>query len=57
VQYSTNNPRIATTLFSTTRDEAVVKNIDWANEPLNEDLLHEVQKILEPRYRDTWLNS
>jgi aryl-alcohol dehydrogenase-like predicted oxidoreductase len=57
VQYSTNNPRIATTLFSTTRDEAVVKNIDWANEPLNENLLHEVQKILEPRYRDTWLNS
>jgi aryl-alcohol dehydrogenase-like predicted oxidoreductase len=57
VQYSANNPRIATTLFSTTRSEAVLKNISWVNEPLDEDLLREVQKILESRYRDTWLNS
>jgi aryl-alcohol dehydrogenase-like predicted oxidoreductase len=57
VQYSTSNPRIATTLFSTTRSEAVLKNISWINEPLDEDLLRDVQKILESRYRDTWLNS
>jgi aryl-alcohol dehydrogenase-like predicted oxidoreductase len=57
VKYSVSNPRIATTLFSTTRPEAVLQNIRWAEEPLDEDLLREVQAILEPRYRDTWLNS
>jgi len=57
IRFSVNNPRIATTLFSSTRPEAVIKNIAWANEPLDEDLLNEVKKILEPRFRDTWLNS
>jgi len=57
IRYAVNNPRIATTLFSTTRPEAVLQNIHWANEPLDEELLREVQAILEPRFRDTWLNS
>jgi aryl-alcohol dehydrogenase-like predicted oxidoreductase len=57
VKYSVNNPRIATTLFSTTRSEAVLQNIRWAEEPLDENLLREVQAILESRHRDTWLNS
>ena len=57
IKYSVNNPRIATTLFSTTRPAAVLQNIEWANQPLNKPLLEEVQTILEPRFRDTWLNS
>jgi aryl-alcohol dehydrogenase-like predicted oxidoreductase len=57
VKYSVSNPRIATTLFSTTRPEAVIQNIRWAEEPLDENLLREVQAILESRHRDTWLNS
>lgn len=57
VKYSVSNPRIATTLFSTSRPEAVTQNIKWAEEPLNEQLLMEVQEILRPRFRDTWLNS
>ncbi|MDR0724654.1 MAG: aldo/keto reductase [Prevotellaceae bacterium] len=57
IKYSVSNPRIATTLFSTTRPEAVLQNIRRAEEPLDEDLLREVCAILEPRYRDTWLNS
>jgi len=57
VKYAVSNPRIATTLFSTTRAEAVLQNIRWAEEPLDEELLKEVQQILEPRFRDTWLNS
>lgn len=57
VKFSVDNPRIATTLFSTTRPSAVLQNIAWANAPLNRELLAEVQKILEPRFRDTWLNS
>lgn len=57
VQYAVSNPRIATTLFSTTRSSSVLKNIAWANEPLDRELLEDVRKILEPRLRDTWLNS
>ncbi|NDV60709.1 aldo/keto reductase [Bacteroides sp. 519] len=57
VKYAVSNPRIATTLFSTTRPEAVLQNIQWANEALDEELLKEVRNILEPRFRDTWLNS
>lgn len=57
VQYSVSNPRIATTLFSTTKSSSVLQNIAWAKEPLNKELLKDVRKILEPRFRDTWLNS
>jgi aryl-alcohol dehydrogenase-like predicted oxidoreductase len=57
VKYSVSNPRIATTLFSTTSPENVLRNIEWANTPLDEKLLTEVRAILEPRFRDTWLNS
>jgi aryl-alcohol dehydrogenase-like predicted oxidoreductase len=57
VRYSVDNPRIATTLFSTTSPENVLRNIEWANAPLDEELLAEVRHILEPRFRDTWLNS
>lgn len=57
IQFAVGNPRIATTLFSTTRSSSVLQNIAWANEPINEGLLADVQKILEPRFRDTWLNS
>lgn len=57
IAYSVSNPRIATTLFSTSRSEAVLQNIKWAEEPLDEQLLSEVQAILRPRFRDTWLNS
>jgi aryl-alcohol dehydrogenase-like predicted oxidoreductase len=57
VRYSVDNPRIATTLFSTTSPENVLRNIEWANAPLDEELLADVRGILEPRFRDTWLNS
>lgn len=57
VQYSVSNPRIATTLFSTTRPSSVLKNIEWASEPIDEELLNEVKDILKPRFRDTWVNS
>jgi len=57
IRYAVDNPRIATTLFSTTRPEAVLENIRRTEEPLDENLLKEVREILEPRFRDTWLNS
>ena len=36
VKYAVSNPRIATTLFSTTRSEAVLQNIKWADGALDE---------------------
>ncbi|MDR2775292.1 MAG: aldo/keto reductase [Tannerella sp.] len=57
VSFSTNNPRIATTLFSTTNPENVLKTIRYADTPPDVDLLNEVRKIFEPGYRDTWVNS
>jgi len=57
VSFSVHNPRIATTLFSTTNPENVLKTIQYANTPLDMDLLKEVQKIFEPGFRDTWVNS
>ncbi len=57
VSFSVNNPRIATTLFSTTNPENVLKTIQYANTPLDRNILRDVQKIFEPGFRDTWVNS
>ena len=57
VSFCVQNPRIATTLFSTTNPENVLKTIQYAETQLNADLLDEVQKIFEPGFRDTWVNS
>jgi aryl-alcohol dehydrogenase-like predicted oxidoreductase len=57
VSFSVGNPRIATTLFSTTNPDNVLKTIRYANTPLDEDLLRDIRKIFEPCFRDTWVNS
>ncbi len=57
VSFSVNNPQIATTLFSTTNPENVLKTIEYAETPLDLDLLKDIQKIFEPGFRDTWVNS
>jgi aryl-alcohol dehydrogenase-like predicted oxidoreductase len=57
IRYAVDNPRIATTLFSTTRPECVLQNIRWTEEPLDTRLLEEVRTLLEPGFRDTWLNN
>ena len=57
VSFAVSNPRITTTLFSTTNPENVLKSIQYANTALDLSLLQEVQKIFEPGYRDTWVNS
>jgi len=57
VSFSVNNPRIATTLFSTTNPENVLKTIRYTETPPDTDLLKEIRKIFEPCFRDTWVNS
>jgi aryl-alcohol dehydrogenase-like predicted oxidoreductase len=57
VSFSVSNPRIATTLFSTTNPENVLKTIQYADTQLDKVLLNDVQRIFEPGFRDSWVNN
>lgn len=57
VQYSVSNPRIASTLFSSANPVNVQKNIDWANEEPDWNLVKEVQDIIGDQKRVSWANS
>ncbi len=57
VQYSTSNPRIATTLFSSANPANVLKNIGYVNEPLDLDLVKQVQDIIGEQMRVRWANT
>lgn len=57
IQYSISNPRIATTLFSSANPENVRKNIAWAEEPIDMDVVAEVKEIIGSQQRVSWANS
>lgn len=57
IQYAISNPRIATTLFSSANPENVLKNIRYAEEPIDWQLVREVQKIIGDQKRVSWSNS
>ena len=57
VQFSVSNPRIASTLFSSANPENVRRNIQWANEESDWDLVREVKEIIGNQQRVTWANS
>ncbi len=57
VQYSVSNPRIASTLFSSANPANVRRNIEWANEEPDWDLVNEVKEIIGDQQRVTWANS
>ena len=58
IQYSTSlNPRIATTLFSSANPQNVLKNIDYVNQPIDEQLVKEVRAIIGDQMRVRWKNS
>lgn len=57
VQYSTSNPRIATTLFSSANPANVLKSIGFVNEPCDEQLVKEVQEIIGDQMRVRWANT
>ncbi|MBM7569984.1 aldo/keto reductase [Aquibacillus albus] len=54
IQYSVQNEKIPTTLVSTASVDNITKNISWTDEPIDEELLKEVLKILEPIHNQTW---
>ena len=58
IQFSTNlYPHIATTLFSSANPDNVLKNIGYVNEPMDEALVAEVQKIIGKQMFVRWKNS
>ncbi|MBR4729500.1 MAG: aldo/keto reductase, partial [Prevotella sp.] len=58
IQFSTSmNPRIATTLFSSANPDNVLKNIQYVNEPMDEQLVGEVQTIIGDQMFVRWKNS
>lgn len=57
VQYSVSNSRIASTLFSSANPANVRRNIEWAEEEPDWDLVREVKKLIGGQQRVTWANS
>ena len=57
IQYSVSNPRIATTLFSSANPDNVLKNIAYAEDPIDWQLVEEVREIIGDQKRVGWANS
>ena len=57
IQYSLGNPRIASTLFSTTNPDNLRKNVSYMDEPIDLDLVDEVREIIGPQFRVSWANT
>ena len=58
IQFSTSmNPRIATTLFSSANPDNVLKNIRYVDEPIDEQLVADVQLIIGDQMYSRWKNS
>lgn len=57
VQYSTGNPRIATTLFSSANPQNVLKCIGYVGDPVDNELVKEVQEIIGDQMRVRWANT
>ena len=57
IQYSVSNPRIAGTLFSSANPANVQRNIDWANEEPDYELIKSVQEIIGDQKRVSWFNT
>jgi aryl-alcohol dehydrogenase-like predicted oxidoreductase len=54
VQFAVAEPRIPTTLVGTANPDNIRKNIAWADEPIDAELLRQVLDILRPIHNITW---
>ena len=57
IQFSVQHENIPTTLVSTASPENMRRNIKWTEEPIDQQLLLEVLKILEPIHNRTWTSG
>ena len=54
VQFALANSRVATTLVGTSKAENITQNVRWLEEPMDTELLREVEAILAPIKDQTW---
>jgi L-galactose dehydrogenase len=54
IQFSLANRDLATTLVGMARYQNLLKNVRWAQESIQQDLLAEVLEILAPIHNQTW---
>ncbi|MCM3205525.1 aldo/keto reductase [Paenibacillus illinoisensis] len=57
VQFATANEQIPTTLVSSASENNIRHNAEWVDEPLDEELLAEVLRILAPVHNITWTSG
>ena len=57
MQFSLQNPRITSTLFSTTKAENLRKNVAYMDEPIDLQLVQEVRDIIGDQFRVSWSNT
>ncbi len=57
MQYSLQNPHIASTLFSTTNPDNLRKNVSYMDEPIDLALVDEVREIIGDQFRVSWSNT
>ncbi|MDR0976407.1 MAG: aldo/keto reductase [Prevotellaceae bacterium] len=57
LQYAVSNPRIATTLFSTSNPQNVLANVAYVNESVDWELVEKVRAIIGSQMRVSWANS
>ncbi|MBZ5495660.1 MAG: aldo/keto reductase [Acidobacteriia bacterium] len=57
VQFSTSCPALATTLVGTADPENLKRNVQWLDEPMDQELYAQVFAILEPVRNQTWLSG
>lgn len=54
IQFAVSNPQIASTLVGTANPDNIAKNAAWAQEPLDEELMAQIQTMLAPVRNQTW---
>ncbi len=57
LEYSVSNPRVASTLFSSANPDNVRRNIEWASQEPDWELVKKVQEIIGDQKRVTWANT
>ena len=54
IQFSMSHPDVATTLVGIANPAQITTDTQWISEPLDDELLAEVQAILAPVHNMTW---
>jgi aryl-alcohol dehydrogenase-like predicted oxidoreductase len=54
LQFASQNDDLPTTLFSSSNPESVRRNVEWNEEPVDRQLVAEVQRILAPVSNKQW---